>query len=444
LGRRNGSDWGAYERCFQKEILSNPKALAKLKEIKKLAKEKDVRLICYEKNPPCHRFILIDLINSLYFSQNKRIVALIAKDIFAMLLLLVKGESLSGLKFRSLLVEDACWIAEVENDSEVAKYYISVYPRTEHEIRESVKKWLEDGREKHLVAELDGEPAGCASVGPSTGRSRHVAWLGIFVRHKHWGKGVGSALMDEAVTLAKGLGCRKLMLGTTEGNDRAINLYKKFGFETETYVNEEAYVNGSWRKSYIMGLELAPCEPKISGSLSDSSKMPRRSFLEKSVADIVVRQLMDGDLEEVHRLQSCPESTKSSRRIPPVTKEETKKWYEALKSMSGRHCLACFENNKLLGYLRFVARPLPFSNLNIEEMIVDVNERPEEATAALITAIKDFKDRYGYRRIFGYIPQTSTAIVKALKNHGFKTNGAMKSYYFIDGYYVDIASYEYP
>lgn len=27
--------------------------------------EKDVRLICYEKNPPCHRFILIDLINSL-------------------------------------------------------------------------------------------------------------------------------------------------------------------------------------------------------------------------------------------------------------------------------------------------------------------------------------------------------------------------------------------
>jgi len=58
-------DWDAYERRFRKEILSNPKAVAKLKEIKKLAEEKDVRLICYEKNPPCHRFILIDLINSL-------------------------------------------------------------------------------------------------------------------------------------------------------------------------------------------------------------------------------------------------------------------------------------------------------------------------------------------------------------------------------------------
>ena len=55
-------DWAEYERRFRKEILGNPKALAKLKEIKKLAEEKDVRLLCYEKNPPCHRFILIDLI----------------------------------------------------------------------------------------------------------------------------------------------------------------------------------------------------------------------------------------------------------------------------------------------------------------------------------------------------------------------------------------------
>lgn len=58
-------DWTEYERLFRAEILNNPKAVGKLKAIKKLAEEKDVRLICYEKNPPCHRFILIDLINSL-------------------------------------------------------------------------------------------------------------------------------------------------------------------------------------------------------------------------------------------------------------------------------------------------------------------------------------------------------------------------------------------
>lgn len=51
-----------YENRFRKEILSNPKAVEKLREIKRLAETKDVRLICYEKKPPCHRFILMELI----------------------------------------------------------------------------------------------------------------------------------------------------------------------------------------------------------------------------------------------------------------------------------------------------------------------------------------------------------------------------------------------
>ena len=33
-------DWDAYEKRFRKEILNNPKAVAKLKEIKKLARGK--------------------------------------------------------------------------------------------------------------------------------------------------------------------------------------------------------------------------------------------------------------------------------------------------------------------------------------------------------------------------------------------------------------------
>lgn len=347
------------------------------------------------------------------------------------------------MRFRSLLVEDASWIGEAENDPEVAKYYISVYPRTEHEARELVKKQLQDSKAKHLVAEVEGQPAGCVTVEPLTGRSRHIASLGIFVRRKHWGKGVGSALMDEAITLAKTLGCRKLMLGTTEGNERAINLYKKFGFQVETYIDEEAYVDGSWRRSYVMGLELAPCEPRISEPLA-YSKLPCNSLPKDSGANIIVRQLMDGDLEEVNKLQNCPESTKSSRRIPPTTKEETKKWYEELRSMGGEFCLACFADNRLHGYLRYVARPLPYCNLGFREMIVDVNGMPRRAADSLVAAVKGFRERYGYRRAFAYMPQTSTMILSVLNDHGFKYSGAMKAYYLIDGRYVDVASYEYP
>jgi len=57
--------WEEYEHRFREEILSNPVAVRKLKEIAELSEKRNVRLICYEKNPPCHRFILIKLINEL-------------------------------------------------------------------------------------------------------------------------------------------------------------------------------------------------------------------------------------------------------------------------------------------------------------------------------------------------------------------------------------------
>lgn len=348
------------------------------------------------------------------------------------------------LKFRSLLVSDADWLTEAANDPEVAKYSISVYPRTEHEINEFLKKELEESKSKHIVAELDGEPAGSVSVGSRAGRHRHVAWLGIQVRRKHWGKGVGTELMKEAIRVTKEMGCRKLMLGTTEGNERAMRLYKKFGFETEACEDDEVYIDGSWRKGYVMGLELAPCEPKLEPSmLPQTSKVVAESE-EARGSRIHVMQLMNGHLDELHRLQNCPQSTKSSSRIPPTTKEEAKKWYEELKSIEGKYCIAAFDDEKLLGYLRFRAGDLPFPSLKFEEVIVDVNQMPYETADALITAIKGFRERYGYRRIFAYVPETSPPIISALERHSFRRTGAMNSYYFIDGYYVNVALYGYP
>ena len=39
--------------------------IEKLKEIAKISKHKNVRLMCYEKEFPCHRFILIEIIKEI-------------------------------------------------------------------------------------------------------------------------------------------------------------------------------------------------------------------------------------------------------------------------------------------------------------------------------------------------------------------------------------------
>lgn len=146
----------------------------------------------------------------------------------------------------------------------------------------------------------------------------------------------------------------------------------------------------------------------------------------------------------MHRLQNCPESTKSTFRLPPITKEETKKWYEKLNSDEGKHCLACSNGGKLVGYLHFRAGRHPFPCLKTEEILVDMNQEPDKAAEALIEVLKDFKERYWYRRIFAYTPETNVPITRALVTRGFKKSGALKDYYLIDGCYVNGAVYAYP
>ena len=87
------------------------------------------------------------------------------------------------LKFRCLLLSDAEWLSENANDPEAAKYALDIFPVTDHEIEEWVKKDLEEKSSKYIVAELNDEPAGFVRLWsrPEFGRDRYIAWLGIAV-----------------------------------------------------------------------------------------------------------------------------------------------------------------------------------------------------------------------------------------------------------------------
>jgi RimJ/RimL family protein N-acetyltransferase len=352
-----------------------------------------------------------------------------------------------NLKFRCLLLNDAKWMSENANDPEAARYALDIFPVTDYEIEEWLKKDLEEKSSKCIVAELNNEPAGFVRLWSRSefGRDRHIAWLGIAVRRRHWRKGVGTGLMKEAINLGKQSGFRKLMLGMFEGNERALPLYEKFGFRTEAYEDEDVYIDGSWRKAFMMGLELAPCEPKLAASLPLPHQSSNTKPLEnRKRGNINVRQVMSSDLDELHRLQNCPDSTKSTYMLPPITKEETKKWFEKLRSEEGKHCYTCSRGKKSLGYLHFRAYRLPFNCLKFEEILVDAKQEPNETAKLLVSSIIGFKERYSYHRIFAYVPDTSTAITQSLEDEGFKKTGALKDYYFTDGYYVNVATYTFP
>jgi diaminopimelate decarboxylase len=74
--------------------------------------------------------------------------------------------------------------------------------------------------------------------------TRHVATLGIAVASDFRGKGIGSALLIEAIDWAKGVRVEKIVLSVYPNNVDAIALYRKFGFV------EEGRLARHSRKSY--------------------------------------------------------------------------------------------------------------------------------------------------------------------------------------------------
>ena len=88
-----------------------------------------------------------------------------------------------------------------------------------------------------FVAERDdGQLVGRLSVGRDPHpASAHVADVGLMVAISARRQGVGRALLEAAVSWARGAGVRKLELHVFPWNDAAIALYEAFGFEREGY-----------------------------------------------------------------------------------------------------------------------------------------------------------------------------------------------------------------
>jgi len=91
------------------------------------------------------------------------------------------------------------------------------------------------------------------------GKSRncHNAELGISVRKAHWGKGVGTAMMEEMLRFAREHGgIKNVHLGVRADNVNAIRLYDKFGFVIAGVHRDYFCINGEYFDEYLMDKKL--------------------------------------------------------------------------------------------------------------------------------------------------------------------------------------------
>jgi RimJ/RimL family protein N-acetyltransferase len=141
------------------------------------------------------------------------------------------------------------------------------YVRTErvtssvgHYRRRFRRSWTED--EAEIVAVEGNRVIGHLNVSrEESPATRHVASLGMCVAADRRGQGIGTALLQACIRWAEEIGVEKLALSVYPDNDRAIALYRKFGFEEEGRLSGHSKKSVGYRDEIVMGLWLVPRPP---------------------------------------------------------------------------------------------------------------------------------------------------------------------------------------
>ena len=131
------------------------------------------------------------------------------------------------------------------------------YDRTRGDERRNVRGVQRDAGVAVLVAETEEGVVGRLSIARDRSPlSRHVAEFGLMVAASARRRGIGSALIEEAMNWARDLGIVRLELTVFPHNAPAIALYRKLGFQEEGILRRRYLIDGRYVDAMLMGRDL--------------------------------------------------------------------------------------------------------------------------------------------------------------------------------------------
>ncbi|HEY3634801.1 MAG TPA: GNAT family N-acetyltransferase [Caldimonas sp.] len=173
------------------------------------------------------------------------------------------------IAIRRARIDDAAAIARLMDDPAVYPGLMQMPYVSEEAQRARLADGLVPGKaDVLLVAERAGEIVGSSGLHPtgSSPRRRHAMVIGLSVRADAQGQGVGSALMQAMCDYAdRWIGLLRLELTVYVDNERAVGLYRKFGFEIEGRHRGYVLRDGAFVDAFAMA-RMHPAPPAIAPS----------------------------------------------------------------------------------------------------------------------------------------------------------------------------------
>ena len=161
----------------------------------------------------------------------------------------------SALKIRDAHESDLPAIIKIYNTAIVTRMSTAQLDTVTLEDR---RDWLKEhsaNRHPFWVAEIDGEIAGWLTLKAFLPRAayRDTAEVSVYVKEKFRRRGVGRALLDQAIGRASELGIRAMVGRIFAHNEPSLRLFAEVGFEKWGLLPGVARLDGVERALTIMG-----------------------------------------------------------------------------------------------------------------------------------------------------------------------------------------------
>lgn len=133
-----------------------------------------------------------------------------------------------------------------------------IFNMTVEREQEYLEKIYNSQKDLYLIALDNGEIVGSSYLSAyQKARLAHRAEIGLSVKKDMWGKGIGTRFMEKLLDFAKNTAKAEVVsLEVRSDNERAIALYRKFGFETIGTFKGFMKINGEYIDCDIMEIFL--------------------------------------------------------------------------------------------------------------------------------------------------------------------------------------------
>jgi len=157
----------------------------------------------------------------------------------------------------------AATTADLGAINDIYNHYVRVCTCTYQEKPETPKarrQWFHHHGKRYpvVVAEIAGRVVGWGSLSAFHARSayRFTVENSVYVHHRYHGRGIGSRLLQELITCARGLGYRAMIAGIDAEQTGSAALHAKFGFKEVGRLKHVGFKFNRWLDVIYMELLL--------------------------------------------------------------------------------------------------------------------------------------------------------------------------------------------